>query len=127
MPDGHTPNHSSLWAAVGKIAAPFIGGVVAAAFWFGVRSQKLASNQQEIILWKAEVAPQIQRMDSKGTAAGERFSLEQGKELGRLEKDIEELKKETRPIEAMKLKIESLERAQLDRNPRYQPPIERRP
>jgi hypothetical protein len=108
-------NHQNLWAGVGKIAAPFIGGVVAAAFWFGVRSQKLASNQNEIMLWKAEVAPQIQRMDSKGTAAGERFSLDQGKELGRMEKDIEELKKEARSIEAMKLKIEGLERAQLDR------------
>jgi hypothetical protein len=40
---------------------------------------------------------------------------------------IKELEKEIRQIEVMKQKIESLERAQLDRNPRYQPPPERRP
>jgi hypothetical protein len=103
-------NHQNLWAAVGKVAAPFIGGVIAAAFWFGVRSQKLASTQTEILLWKAEVSPQIQRMDAKGTAAGERFSLEQGKELGRMEERLKELEKEARSIEAMKLKIDALER-----------------
>ena len=111
-------NHTGLWAAVGKIAAPFIGGVIAAAFWFGVRSQKLASTQTEILLWKAEVAPQIQRMDSKGTAAGERFSLEQAKELGRLDERMKEVEKDSRSIEAMKLKIEGLERAILIDRPR---------
>jgi hypothetical protein len=59
---------------------------------------------------KAEVAPQIQRMDAKGTAAGERFSLDQGKELGRVEERLKELEKEARSIEAMKLKIDALER-----------------
>lgn len=119
MPD-ETPargNHTALWAAVGKVAAPFIGGVIAAAFWFGVRSQKLASTQTEILLWKAEVAPQIQRMDSKGTAAGERFSLEQGKELGRMEERLKELEKEARSIEAMKLKIDALERTTYSNRP----------
>ena len=119
MADEHSTkgNHQNLWAAVGKVAAPFIGGVVAAAFWFGVRSQKLASNQTEIMLWKAEVAPQIQRMDAKGTAAGERFSLEQGKELGRMEERMKELEKESKSIEAMKLKIDTLERATFQRVP----------
>jgi hypothetical protein len=103
-------NHNTLWAGIGKVAAPFVGGVIAAAFWFGVRTQKLSSNQQEFLIWKAEVAPQIQRMDAKGTAAGERFSLEQGKELGRMEERLKELEKEARSIEAMKLKIDALER-----------------
>lgn len=123
MPDDRPPtNHTaSLWAAVGKIAAPFIVGVVSAAFFLGGRSQKNTSTLNDILLWKAEVAPQIQRMDSKGTAAGERFSLEQGKELGRMEERLKELEKEAKSIEAMKLKIEGLERANalsLGRNPR---------
>lgn len=112
MSDEPKGNHASLWAAVGKVAAPFIVGVVSAAFFLGGKSQKNASTIQEVLLWKAEVAPQIQRMDSKGTVAGERFSLEQGKELGRMEKRLEELEKDAKQIEAMKLKIEGLERAQ---------------
>lgn len=110
-------NHTALWAAVGKVAAPFIGGVVMAAFWFGVRSSKLSSNQQEIMAWKGVIEPQIQRMDSKGTAAGERFSLEQGKELGRMEERLKELEKEARSIEAMKLKIDALERTTYSNRP----------
>ena len=69
------------------------------------------------MVWKTAVEPQIQRMDSKGTAAGERFSLEQGKELGRMEKEIEELKKEAKSIEAMKLKIDALERTTYSARP----------
>lgn len=110
-------NHTNLWAAVGKVAAPFIGGVIMAAFWFGVRSSKLASNQQEIMAWKGVIEPQIQRMDAKGTAAGERFSLEQGKELGRMEERMKELEKEARSIEAMKLKIDALERTTYSNRP----------
>lgn len=110
-------NHTNLWASIGKLVVPFLIGIASAAFWFGVRSQKMASNQTELMVWKDRVDPQIQRMDSKGTAAGERFSLEQGKELGRMEKEIEELKKEAKSIEAMKLKIDTLERATFQRVP----------
>lgn len=106
-----------MWATVGKVAAPFFIGLASAAFWFGTRSANLASNQKELLVWKTAVEPQIQRMDSKGTAAGERFSLEQGKELGRMEKDIEELKKEAKSIEAMKLKIDALERTTYSQRP----------
>lgn len=103
-------NHVGLWAAIGKLVAPFLIGIASTAFFLGGRQQKTASTQQEILLWKAEVAPQIQRMDSKGTVAGERFSLEQGKELGRMDERLKELEKESKSIEAMKLKIDALER-----------------
>lgn len=115
--DPPVKNHNTLWATVGKIAAPFIGGVIAAAFWFGVRTQKNASNIEDVLVWKKAVEPQIQRMDSRGTAAGERFSLEQGKELGRMEEQLKELEKEAKSIEAMKLKIDTLERATFARVP----------
>lgn len=106
-----------MWATIGKAAVPLLVGVVSTAFYLGTKLAHVASNQHDLMLWKAEVNPQIQRMDSKGTAAGERFSLEQGKELGRMEKDLEELKKEAKSIEAMKLKIDTLERATFQRVP----------
>ena len=118
MPNDERPrNHVQLWTTIGKAAIPFIAGIASTAFLLGGRSQKAASNQQDILLWKAEVAPQIQRMDAKGTVAGERYTLEQAKELGRIEERMKELEKESKQIEAMKLKIEGLERASQIRTP----------
>jgi hypothetical protein len=126
-------NHSTVLVRIGQIVLPFVIGVGSAAFWFGTRSANVASNQKTIMEWKAiaepkidklddvlnwktEVAPQIQRMDNKGTAAGEQFSLNQAKELGRLDERLKDVEKDSRQIETMKLKIDTLERAMLSRS-----------
>jgi septal ring factor EnvC (AmiA/AmiB activator) len=81
----------------------------------------------EVVEWKKEMAPRIERMDREGTVSFSLFHIQYDKEQREQYERIKELEKEVRQIEVMKQKIESLERAQLDRNPRYQPPQERRP
>lgn len=81
----------------------------------------------EVVDWKKEIAPRIERMDSQGTTSFSHFHLQYEKEQLQQYERIKELEKEMRALDVMKQKIESLERAQLDRNPRYNPPPERRP
>ena len=66
-------------------------------------------------------------MDSTGTISFSLFHAQYDKEQAQQYERIKELEKEIRQLEVLKQKVESLERAQLDRNPRYQPPETRRP
>jgi hypothetical protein len=123
MPDGSTSNHGkALWIGVGKQILTFAAGVVAAAFILGTARQKV----NDVIAWKAEVAPRIERMDRQGSLSFEQFHIQYEKEQALQYERLKELEKEGRQIDVMKQKIEALERAQLDRNPRYQPPEPRR-
>lgn len=124
MPDGGTSNHSkTVWITVAKAVFPFAGGIIAAVFVLGTARQKI----NDVIAWKLEVAPRIERMDRQGSLSFEQFHIQYEKEQAQQYERLKELERESRQIDVMKQKIESLERAQLDRNPRYQPPTARRP
>jgi len=75
-----------LWMGIGKQILSFIVGVVVAAFILGRNSQKI----NDVVVWKNEMAPRIERMDSKGTLSFEIFHIqyvkEQAQQYARLEK-----------------------------------------
>lgn len=112
MPDGEQSKHP-MWIGVGKVAVPFVIGVISTAFVVGSARQRVS----DIVQWKAEVAPRIERMDSQGTLSFSHFHTQYEKEQAHQYEKIKELEKEAKQIETMKLKIESLERAVLDRRP----------
>ena len=121
MPDGQTSNHKTKWLAViiPILSAAF--AVVGFIYYIGQRGSKIS----EVVEWKKEMAPRIERMDSTGTISFSLFHAQYDKEQAQQYERIKELEKEIRQLEVIKQKVESLERAQLDRNPRYQPPRKR--
>jgi hypothetical protein len=111
-------NHRTKWLAIiiPILSAAF--AVIGFIYYIGQRGSKIA----EVVEWKKEMAPRIERMDAQGTLSFSLFHTQYEKEQAQQYDRLKELEKEIRQIEVMKQKIESLERAQLDRNPRYQPP-----
>lgn len=120
MPIEIPEKHAQAWG-IGKQVLSFIGGVIAAAFVLGSARQRV----NDLSAWKAETAPRIERIDSKGTLSFEFFQKEYEKQQAKQEKRLEELEKESKQFETMKLKIDGLERANLDRQGRL-PPHDRR-
>ena len=123
MSNGKTSNHKTKWLAViiPILSAAF--AVVGFIYYIGQRGSKIS----EVVEWKKEMAPRIERIDSQGTISFTLFHVQYEKEQAQQYERIKELEREIRQLEVLKQKVESLERAQLDRNPRYQPPSERRP
>jgi hypothetical protein len=117
-------NHTTLWAAVGKLVLPFMGGIIAAAFFLGGRSRDMG----DLLKWKAEESAHIIKMDDEGTKAGKRGAEFAWKELGRMEARIKTTEEATRKIDTMLLKIESLEKGQeeLKQHPSNRPAKEGR-
>ena len=115
-------NHRTKWLAIiiPILSATF--AVIGFIYYIGQRGSKIA----EVVEWKKEMAPRIERMDAQGTLSFSLFHTQYDKEQAQQYEILKELQKEVRQIDLMKQKIEALERAQLDRNPRFQPP-ERRP
>lgn len=107
MSDGNHEKHSA-WMGMGKMVGSFVVGVVAASFVVGSRIQKV----NDVVTWKAEVAPKLERMDMQGTQSFTHFHQQYEKEQAQQYERIKELEKESRQIEVIKQKIEGLERAQ---------------
>jgi hypothetical protein len=97
MSDGQSHPHS-VWVNVGKQVLSFVVGVIAAAFILGRNSQRI----NDVVAWKAQIAPIIERMDSKGTLSFDHFHDTYDKQEIRTEKRLDELEKEIRTIERNK-------------------------
>jgi hypothetical protein len=123
MSNDETSNHKARWLAIVLPLAVAAFSVIGFIYAVGQRGGKIT----EVVEWKKEVAPRLERMDREGTLSFSQFHAQYDKEQGQQYERLKELEKEIRQIEVMKQKIEQLERAQLDRNPRFQPAPERRP
>jgi hypothetical protein len=92
------PSPHAIWVGVGKQILSFIVGVIAAAFVLGSARQRVS----DLTAWKAETAPRIERMDSKGTLSFELFHREYERTQHRQEEKLKELEKEIRTLERNK-------------------------
>lgn len=73
----------------------FVGGVILAAYVVGQRTGKVA----ELVDWKAETAPRIERMDGQGTLSFKLFHEEYLRTQNRQEETLKELDKRLREVE----------------------------
>jgi hypothetical protein len=89
-----TPKHS-MWVDVGKQVLSFIVGVVVAAFVLGRGIQKI----NEVATWKADIAPKIERMDSKGTLSFEHFEKSYHNDQRRSEERLKILEDEMKQLQ----------------------------
>jgi hypothetical protein len=85
-------------AALVGVAKTMLSAVVAAGaviFFFGGREAKI----NDLVAWKAETAPKIQRMDTTGTLSFDLFHKEYERNYARHEKKLDDLEKEIRVLE----------------------------
>ena len=93
MPDEAHPK--AVWVNIGKQVLTFVAGVVAASFVLGSARQRVS----DLTAWKAEIAPRIERMDSRGTLSFELFHKEYERTQSRQEEHLKDLDKRIRDLE----------------------------
>ena len=88
------------WIGVWKPILSFFLGIVIASFTFGSRIQKV----NEIVTWKEQIAPKIERMDSVGSLSFDHWKVTYEKEqkhnedrLKTLEIEMKEIQKQIDP------------------------------
>lgn len=101
-------NHTTLWAAVGKLVLPFVVGIASTAYFVGGKSR----DQADMLKWRADYTQKVDTMDKDGTTAGKRGAESGWKELGRYETRLKAVEEATKKIDTMLLKIENLEKRQ---------------
>lgn len=85
----------AMWVGIGKQVVSFVVGVIVAAFILGRGIQKI----NEVKIWKDEVAPKIDRMDSKGTLSFEHFEKSYHNDQHRNEERLKELEKDVKELQ----------------------------
>ena len=87
--------NKEVWVGIGKQVLSFVVGVIAAAFILGGARQRV----NDVYQWKQEMAPRIERMDSKGTLSFDLFHQEYMRTQARQEEKVKELDKQVRDLE----------------------------
>jgi hypothetical protein len=106
MADEHKSGNGKAWLAVGIPIMAAATAVLGFMYGIGQRGGKIS----EIVEWKAETAPRIERMDAKGTLSFELFHIQYEKEQAQQYERIKELEKEIKQMEVLKNRLDNLER-----------------
>jgi hypothetical protein len=108
MADANSNSRSSKWLSITIPLLSAAFAVLGFVYFVGQRGGKIA----EVVDWKTETAPRIERMDAKGTNSFEIFhdeylrrQVRQESQLNELEKDIHD-----KEIEDLKERVLTLER-----------------
>jgi hypothetical protein len=91
MADGET----NKWVGIWKPILSFFVGVIVASFTVGSARQKV----RELVTWKDQIAPKIERMDSVGSLSFDHFHKQYEKDQSRIDDRLKELEKEVRELE----------------------------
>jgi hypothetical protein len=90
MPDGE----SSKWVGIWKPILSFFVGIIVASFTFGGRIQKV----NDIVVWKNQIDPKIERMDSVGSLSFDHFHKQYEKDQARIDEHLKELDREMKAL-----------------------------
>ena len=88
-------NTKTVWIGVARTVVSAILAAGAVIFFFGGREAKI----NDLVTWKSETAPKIQRMDTTGTLSFDLFHKEYLRTQDRQERQLEDLQKEVRVLE----------------------------
>ena len=108
MPNDSSNNKSSRWVVIGIPVLSFVFTIIWVVYGIGQRTSKIV----EVVDWKAETAPRIERMEAKGTNSFEIFHEEYLRTQTRQEAKTADLEKQIHDKEMAELKerILTLER-----------------
>ena len=84
-----------LWMGAARTIVSGIIAATAVIFFFGGREAKI----NDLVTWKTETAPRIQRMDSEGSVSFHVFFKEYERTQRRQEDQMKELDKRVRELE----------------------------
>jgi hypothetical protein len=90
MPDGE----SNKWVGIWKPILSFFVGIIVASFTFGSRIQKV----NDIVVWKNQIDPKIERMDSVGSLSFDHFHKQYEKDQARIDDHLKELDREMKAL-----------------------------
>lgn len=108
MPE--TLEKHSLWVGIWQAALGLFIGIVVSAFIFGRQAGDLRQKINDVVSWKAEAGPRIERMDRGGSISFENFKTHYDAEQAKQYKRLDELEKEIRHIQTIELRIDRLEK-----------------
>jgi hypothetical protein len=86
------PEQQHAWIGIWKPIASFFIGVIVASFTFGSRIQKV----NDIVIWKDQISPKIERMDSVGSLSFDHFHRQYEKDQTKIEKRLDKLEESTK-------------------------------
>jgi hypothetical protein len=108
----------SLWIGISQAALGLFVGIVVSAFIFGRQAGDLRQKINDVVAWKTEAMPRIEKMDRGGSISFENFKTHYDLEQAKQYKRLEDLEKEIRHIQTIELRIDRLERRIEDGKPR---------
>lgn len=85
----------SAWVEIGKQVISFVVGIIVAAFILGRNSQRI----NDVVTWKGQIAPVIERMDSKGSLSFEHWLKGYEKDQHRDEERLKALEAEVKQLQ----------------------------
>jgi hypothetical protein len=93
-------NGKTKWVAISLPILAAVAGILGFFYGVGQRTNKIA----EVVDWKTETAPRIERMDSQGTTSFKLFHEEYLRTQARQEATMEKLRQEVHDKEMADLK-----------------------
>lgn len=100
------------WIAISLPILAAAAGVLGFIYGVGQRGGKIT----EVVEWKNETAPRIERMDAKGTISFELFHIQYDKEQAQQYERIKELERKAEQIEVLKARLDALEKERKIKN-----------
>ena len=90
MPDGE----SNKWVGIWKPILSFFVGVIVATYTVGRAGQKV----RDLVVWKDQISPKIERMDSIGSLSFDHFHKQYEKDQARIDEHLKELEREMKAL-----------------------------
>jgi len=108
MAEQHNGNGKAKWFAIGIPLLAAITAVLGFFYGIGQRGGKIT----EVVDWKQETAPRIERMDSQGTTSFKLFHDEYLRTQARQEAKLIDLEQQIRDkqLEDLRARLQTLER-----------------
>lgn len=108
MNEGSNGNGRTKWVAISLPILAAVAGILGFFYGVGQRTNKIA----EVVEWKNETAPRIERMDRSGTTSFDLFHQEYLRTQARQEDKLKELEQQIhdKQMEDIKQRMLTLER-----------------
>jgi hypothetical protein len=85
----------SMWIGIWKPILSFFIGVIVATYTVGRAGQKV----RDLGIWKDQISPKIERMDSVGSLSFDHFHRQYEKDQHRIDERLKELEKEQKELQ----------------------------
>jgi hypothetical protein len=100
----------SMWVGIWQAALGLFIGIIVSAFIFGRQAGDLRQKINDVVAWKAESQPRIERIDRGGSISFENFKTHYDEEQGKQYKRLEKLEEQVGHLETLNFRVDILEK-----------------